>query len=132
MREFDELEIRAALDRAADLGYQDDLECARQLARVRVERRLEGPARLQATLTRRGSDPEIARRVVDEHFSDGEHRWLEAAASKWLGRNDWDRDRLARHLSRKGFSTSAILDALARLRPASGESSRALGLEDGG
>ena len=54
-RDFDKSEIAAALERAAERGFLDDLECARELARGRVERRQEGPAKLLATLTRRSS-----------------------------------------------------------------------------
>lgn len=114
-RRFESEDVDYALDRAAELGYLDDLECARELARVRVERRQEGPARLYATLSRRGADADTARRVVDELYADGETEPLEGAASKWLRSHPWDRDRLARHLNRKGFSTGAILSAVERL-----------------
>jgi len=116
IRDFGSLEVESALDRATDRGFLDDLACARELARVRVERRHEGPAKLFAVLSRRGADADTARQVVAEYFSDGEDERLWQAASLWLGRNSWDRDRLARHLNRKGFSAGAILSALERLR----------------
>ncbi|MCP4202904.1 MAG: regulatory protein RecX [bacterium] len=114
MRDFSAEEVEAALDRATERGFLNDLECARELARLRVERRHEGPAKLFATLTRRGSDSGTARRVVAEHYADGEQEQLRQAASLWLNRNSWDRDRLARHLKGKGFSGGAILSALER------------------
>ncbi len=116
IRDFSSLEVESALDRATGRGFLDDLECARQLARVRVERRHEGPAKLFAVLSRRGADADTARQVVAEHFSDGQDEPLRQAASLWLGRNAWDRDRLARHLNRKGFSVGAILSTLERLK----------------
>lgn len=128
MREFEREDVVAALDRAAEKGFLDDLECARELARVRVERRQEGPAKVLATLTRRGSDSETARQVVGEWFAGGEDEAMKAAASKWLRRHEWDADRLARHLSRKGYSKGAILANLSELRP---EGSRSHGSERG-
>ena len=119
MRDFSANEVESALDRAAERGFLDDLECARNFARVRVERRHEGPAKLFAALTRRGSDSDTARQVVAEHFSDGEAEQLRQAASLWLNRNAWDRNRLARHLNGKGFSGGAILSALERLKAGS-------------
>ncbi len=116
MRDFSSLEVESALDRATERGFLDDLGCARELARVRVERRHEGPAKLFAVLNRRGADADTAHEVVAEYFSDGEDELLRQAASLWLGRNPWNRDRLARHLNRKGFSAGAILSELERLR----------------
>ena len=118
MREFSSLEVKSALDRATERGFLDDLECARELARVRVERRQEGPAKLFAVLNRRGADADTARQVVGEYLADGEHELLRQAASRWLDRNAWHRDRLARHLNRKGFSAGAILSTLERLKDA--------------
>lgn len=115
-RGFGTDEVESALDRAAESGLLDELECARELARVRVERRHEGPAKLLATLTRRGSDSDTARQVVAEYYSNGEDEQLQRAATLWLRRNAWNRDRLARHLSRKGFSGHSIVSALNRLR----------------
>ncbi len=115
-RDFASDEVEEALDRATERGFLDDLECAREFARVRVERRHEGPAKLLATLTRRGSDSDMARQVVAEHFADGESKQLKTAASRWLDRNPWHRERLARHLKGKGFSGGAILSALESLR----------------
>ncbi len=128
MREFDRGDVASALDRAAEKGLLDDLECARELARVRVEYRHEGPAKLYATLARRGADSETARQVVDERFSGGESEPMRAAAGKWLRGHSWDPDRLARHLSRKGYSKSAILASLGELQP---ENSRSHGSERG-
>lgn len=128
MRGFSSDEVASALDRAAERGFLDDLECARELARVRVERRHEGPVKLFATLTRRGSDSDTARQIVAEHYSDGEGEQLRQAASLWLNRNAWDRDRLARHLKGKGFSGGAILSALEGLK-ASAEAETLVGRE---
>ncbi len=116
MRDFSSSAVESALDRATECGLLNDLECARDLARVRVERRHEGPAKLYAVLNRRGAGADTAHQVVAEYFSDGEDELSRQAASHWLGRNPWDRDRLARHLHRKGFSAGAILSTLERLR----------------
>ena len=116
MRGFRFEDVESALDRAAERGFLDDTECAREFARVRVERRHEGPAKLFAALSRRGADSETARRAVAEFFSGGEKEHVRRAASLWLDRNDWDHDRLARHLNRKGFSSGSILSTLERLR----------------
>lgn len=118
MRGFSSEEVEAALDRATERGFLNDMECAREFARTRVERRHEGPAKLLAALGRKGADPEIARQAVAECFPDGEGEQLEQAATAWLQRKAWDRDRLARHLNGKGFSGGAILSALERLEGA--------------
>ena len=116
-RGFPSDEVNEALERASELGYLDDLECARGLARVRVTRKNEGPARLYATLTRRGSDSETARRVADELYAEGEGEVIGRAAAKWLASHEWDFDRLARHLTNRGFSSGAVLEVLDDTRP---------------
>lgn len=108
-------EVESALDRAAERGFLNDLDCARDFARSRVERRHEGPARLLAALGRKGAEAEVARQAVAECYPEGEGEHLERAARAWLRRNEWHHDRLARHLNGKGFSGGAILSLLERL-----------------
>jgi hypothetical protein len=52
---------------------------------------------------------------MEEAFGGGEQTLLRATAEAWLRRNPWNRDRLARHLDRKGFHTAAILRLLEEL-----------------
>jgi len=114
-RGFGPEQVESALDRATERGFLDDAQCARDFARVRVERRHDGPAKLFAALSRRGAAADVAREAVAEQFADGESELLERAARRWLSVHEWDRDRLARHLDRKGFSKGEIFSALGRL-----------------
>jgi SOS response regulatory protein OraA/RecX len=63
----------------------------------------------------RGARDEIIAQAVEEAFGGGEEPLLRATAEAWLRRNPWNRDKLARHLDRKGFHTAAILGLLEEL-----------------
>lgn len=115
MRKFSSQAVASAVRKAADMGYLDDLECARQLARSDLRRKAIGPAKLRARLSRRGAGFEEVNRVVGELFSDGEQEMVKRAAESWLRIHTWERDKLARHLNRQGFSKGAILSTLGEL-----------------
>jgi regulatory protein len=111
-RGFEESEVLAACDRLEELGYLDDLECARSLATGRLQRMGYGPRRVRAELARRGADEQVVDAIVREAFASGETSLLRRTAENWLRRHQWKRDRLARHLERKGFTLGAILEVL--------------------
>ena len=114
-RGFSEADVGEACDRLEERGYLDDLESARGLARGRMRRKGYGPRRLRAELRKRGASEGIAEVVVDEAFAGGEMALLKESALGWLRVHEWDRERLARHLERKGFSASVILELLREL-----------------
>jgi regulatory protein len=116
-RGFDELEIGETCRRLVQQGLLDELECARNLVNGRLRRQGYGPRRVRAVLMQRGARDEIIAQAVEEAFGGGEEPLLRATAEAWLRRNPWNRDKLARHLERKGFHTAAILGVLGQLDP---------------
>ncbi len=117
-RRFSRDAIDSAVRRLEEAGYLDDLEAARGFARERAARSHWGPRRLRAELSRRGVSSEVVDRVVGERFAEGEAAAVRAAASGWARRGGHDRDSLARHLDRRGFSKGAIVEILAEFAPA--------------
>ena len=112
---IDREQIREVCDKLEERGFLDDTECARALAEGSLARRLYGPRRMKAELIRRGADEQVAERAVDEAFAGGEESTLRAAAERWVARSRWDREKLARHLERKGFSSGTILRIVGEL-----------------
>jgi regulatory protein len=111
-RGFEQADVLSTCDRLEELGYLDDLECARSLANGRLRRMGYGPRRVRAELARRGAADEVVDAIVSECFASGEIPRLRRIAEGWLRRHPWKRDRLARHLERKGFTVGAILEVL--------------------
>jgi regulatory protein len=114
-RGFGEAAVAAALARLVERGYLDDRAAARQWAEGAVARKGYGSRRLRAELAARGVDPEIAAEAVAAACSTGERERALAAAGRFRGS---DPKALARHLDRKGFSTSVILEIVDRFRRA--------------
>ena len=114
-REFPDEEIETALARLAEQGYLDDLEHAFDLARGPLQRKGYGPRRLRHELQRRGAPEEVVDAVLAAVLADGELTPARQAAQRWLSRGKHDRQALARHLDRKGYTTGVILRVLEEL-----------------
>jgi regulatory protein len=115
----------AVLARLGELGYLDDGEFARNLAAGRV-RRGYGPRRAYADLRRGGVGDEVARRAVDEAYSEGEDAEeppelalaREAAFRRYNReqRSDAAARRVYGFLSRRGFSGEVCAEVAREFR----------------
>jgi regulatory protein len=111
-RGFARESVEDVCDRLEALGYLDDLAVARSLASGELRRKGYAPRRVRAELARRGAPEEVVDRVVEEAAEGGEMELAREVAAKWVGRNLWDRTKLARHLERRGFASGTILTIL--------------------
>ena len=113
-RGFPSDDIAAVVEELRQLGLVDDLRHARELASGSLSRKGYGPRRMQSELLRRGVEEDTVQRVVGEIFADpGEElrRAREFAAGRPLASRP-ERDRLARQLNRRGFSSAVIMRIL--------------------
>ena len=111
-RKFSDEEIETVLARLAGQGYLDDLEHAFDLTRGPLQRKGYGPRRLRHELERRGAPEEVVDAVLAAVLADGELTPARQAAERWVSRGKRDRQALARHLDRKGYSKGVILRVL--------------------
>ena len=121
-RGYPSLEVEAALEDLERLGLLDDLEHARSMAAGSMTRKGLGPRRMLHELLRRGVGEDTAETVVAEVFADPEEelrraRRLVLRAGSGVRAS---RDRLARQLDRKGYSTAVILRVLESIEQDSG------------
>lgn len=115
-RDFDELEIDAAMERLQDEGYVDDDATARLWIEQQLARKAQGPSKLLAGLLRRGVDGDTARDAVREATRGNELGLAEEAARRHLTRSGKiGRAALARRLDRLGFNASVVARTLRRL-----------------
>ena len=117
-RGFPPEEVEEALQDLVRLGLLDDLEHAHGLATGSMSRKGFGPRRIRLELHRRGVEEEVVDTVVARVFADPEEELLRARAvaqRKGIGGQQIDRDRLARHLDRKGYSKAVIVRVLREL-----------------
>jgi len=114
-RKYSAEEVETTLARLAEQGYLDDLEHAFDLARGPLQRKGYGPRRLRHELERRGAPEEVVDEVLSAVLADGELAPARQAAERWLSRGRGDRQALARHLDRKGYSTRVILRVIEEL-----------------
>ena len=113
--------------RLEGLGYLNDREYARLLARRVAGQQGAGPARLRQALQVRGLPPDVIAAAIAECFAETD----EAAAAVAAGRRRLAalrglapavaRRRLAGHLSRRGYGAEAIAHALRALLGEGGE-----------
>jgi len=115
LRGFEETDVVGVCDHLEERGFLDDTECARGLATGSMRRKGYGPRRVRAELAKRGAPETAVEEAVAEAFDDGEMPLLRQSAERWLCRREWDRESLARHLERKGFSSGAIVSLLQEL-----------------
>lgn len=119
-RGFEDAQIAEVCDRLERRKFLDDLECARSLVNGALRRKAYGPRRVRVELVKRGATEEVGDQAVREAFSSGEEPLLRESAARWLRSRDLDRQRLARHLERKGFSGGAIFRVMGELGNDSG------------
>jgi regulatory protein len=100
--------VGSVLDRLGELGYLDDREFARNLARGRA-RRGYGPRKAYADLRRGGVGEEVARGAVDEAFSDGADTAAEDPAN-----GETSELAVAREAARRRYNREQRSDAVAR------------------
>jgi len=118
-REFGEETIQAVVERLQELGYVDDEEFARNVARQRA--RKYGPRRVTADLRKSGVDSETAQKAVDDEFA--EHSELDdalSAASRRYntGGSDAEARRVYGFLTRRGYSADVCAEVARRYREA--------------
>ncbi len=109
-------EVAGAVARLEELGYLDDVSCARALATGPLARRGYGPRRMRAELERRGAAGE----AVAAAFADGEEAAARRVAERWLAGRGGGREALARHLDRKGYSGGVVLQLASEIEPEAG------------
>ena len=111
--------IEAVLDRFEQEGLVDDRAFAELFARERLRNRPVGPRWLSGRLRQDGVAGQVVQAVVDDLFTEFDETELAVRA---LGQKRADcgdesgRQRAARFLNSRGFSTSAAVEAIRRLR----------------
>jgi regulatory protein len=119
-RGFSAAAIAQARARLERLGYLDEKATIASFVATRSRRSPSGLRKLRADLRARGADAVLVEDVLSER--DSPERELETAreaAHAWCSRHPLDtrdpeaaRQRLARHLERRGFATRVILAVL--------------------
>jgi len=110
-REFGDDTIEAVVERLRELGYVDDEEFARTVARQRARR--YGPRRISADLRKGGVDQEIADRAVEEEFAERSELTdaLSAAKRRYNERgSDAQSRRVYGFLTRRGYSAGVCAE----------------------
>ena len=110
-REFGDDTIEAVVERLRELGYVDDEEFARTVARQRARR--YGPRRISADLRKGGVDQEIADRAVEEEFAERSELAdaLSAAKRRYNERgSDAQSRRVYGFLTRRGYSAGVCAE----------------------
>ena len=112
-RGYEEEEVEEVLDRLIEKRFLDDRATAFEFARSRVAREPLGRARLLAELAKRGVESDLANEVASEICPDDDRAPALEAAKRWRSKRPrGDSAALARYLSRRGFRSSAIYEAL--------------------
>ncbi|MBW1646018.1 MAG: regulatory protein RecX [Deltaproteobacteria bacterium] len=102
-------DIAMALDRLTDLGYLDDLTCARRLAEELFRRRGYGRRVISGRLRQRGVDAAMAAVVVEELFAALEPGELDDVFLRlWSRRRSRPPAAFCRYLYQRGFLTGEI------------------------
>ncbi|MDP8948992.1 MAG: RecX family transcriptional regulator, partial [Actinomycetota bacterium] len=116
---YGEETVGSVIGRLKELGYLDDEDFARFVAREKA--RKYGPRRLSAELRRSGVDAELARGVVDEEFagrSEVEEARSAAARRYNRGGSDADARRVYGFLVRRGYSAEVCAEVAREYREA--------------
>ena len=117
-RHIDESEIDRILTKLSELNYLDDSRFARLLVRERLLRRGRGFRDALKKLKEAGVEPEIIQQALSEaRLEIDEVDLCRKAARKWLERRSEPkpskrREKLARHLSGRGFSEESVRQVL--------------------
>lgn len=113
--------IGAVLDRFEAEGLVDDRAFAEQFGRERLRTRPVGPHWLGGRLRQEGVDPDVVREVVGALFAEYDEVELagQALQRKRIDcRQERGRQRAARFLQSRGFSTEAAVEAVRQARAA--------------
>jgi regulatory protein len=113
--------LEGVIGRLKELGYLDDEEFARYVAREKARR--YGPKRISAELRKSGVDAELTREVVDQEFSQRseiEEARSIAAQRYNMGGSDADVRRVYGFLVRRGYSSEVCAAVAREYREASG------------
>lgn len=104
--------VEAVVGRLRELGYLDDEEFARTVAREKARR--YGPRRILVDLKRSGVDEEVAREAVEDEFSVGDEIEAASRAAERRYNTGEGSDALARRvygfLARRGYSASVCAE----------------------
>jgi regulatory protein len=113
--------LEGVIGRLKELGYLDDEEFARYVAREKARR--YGPRRISAELRKSGVDAELTRTVVDQEFSQRseiEEARSIAAQRYNVGGSVADVRRVYGFLVRRGYSSEVCAAVAREYREASG------------
>ena len=119
--DYGEETVEGVIGRLKELGYLDDEDFARLVAREKARR--YGPRRVSAELRKSGVDAELARDVVDEEFagrSEREEARSVAAQRYNRGGSDAEARRVYGFLVRRGYSSEVCAEVAREYREASG------------
>lgn len=122
-------EVAEALDRLVRLGLLDDGALARSFVETVARRKGWGRLRVGQELARRGAPAEAAEAALADLSPEDDLEAARAAARRWQRRGDGRSEALARHLSRRGFASSAIFKVLKEMAP-SAPNEAAIGAEE--
>jgi SOS response regulatory protein OraA/RecX len=116
---YEREEIAAALDKLTNLRLLDDAAQARTFVETVARRKGWGRMRVAQELARRGAPEAAAEAALAGLSSDADLEAAREAARRWRAKSGGGRaasqpgrDALARHLSRRGFASSAIFKVL--------------------
>lgn len=106
--------VAVVVARLEELGYLDDEEFARSLAREEAHKKY-GPRRILGDLRRAGVDEEVAREAVDEEFAErSEYQTALAIARRRYNKEEEGSDTQARRvygfLMRRGYSADVCAE----------------------
>lgn len=113
---YERAQIAAALDKLARLRLLDDAALARSFVETVARRKGWGRMRVAQELARRGAPEEAAQGALADLSADTDLERAREAARRWRARGAGSAadaaHALARHLSRRGFASSAIFKVL--------------------
>ena len=117
--------VAVVIARLEELGYLDDEEFARSLAREDARKKY-GPRRILGDLRRAGVDEEVAREAVDEAFVErSEYLTALAIARRRYNKEEKGSDTQARRvygfLMRRGYSADVCVEVARGYRQETGE-----------
>ena len=117
--------VAVVVARLEELGYLDDEEFARSLAREEAHKKY-GPRRILGDLRRAGVDEEVAREAVDEEFAErSEYQTALAIARRRYNKEEEGSDTQARRvygfLMRRGYSADVCAEVARGYRQETGE-----------
>lgn len=110
-------EVDGALDKLARLGLLNDAELARAFVETVARRKGWGRMRVAQELARRGAPGEAAEAALATLSVEDDLEAARDAARRWRRRGEARPEALARHLSRRGFGSSAIFKVLKEMAP---------------